>query len=342
MEVATLGGVQLHQLRYVVSVAEERGFTRAAARLLVAQPSVSAAVRSLERELGTELFHRSGGGVNPTPAGEALLPWARQVLADCEAGRAAVGDLMGLRRGRLSLGATPTLTTVVLAPVLAQFHRHYPGLDVSLTEDGSRHLVSALEHGELDLAVVILPINHSWVRTEALADEELVLAVPVDHPLAGQTSVGIAELEDLPLVMFRDGYDLREATLAVCRTAGFAPTFAVEGLEMDGVLALTAAGLGGAVVPASVVSLTADLVAIPFRDRDLRRTIGLAYRRDRTPPPAARAFADALRSAQRSALLTGSPGNGQRATADPRGRKRTRRVPRCATVSAHGSSEGPG
>ncbi|MGI8753472.1 MAG: LysR family transcriptional regulator [Acidimicrobiales bacterium] len=288
--------MQLHQLRYVVSVAEEGGFTRAADKLRVAQPSVSAAVRSLERELGIELFHRSGGGVSPTPAGDALLPWARQALADCEAGRAAVTDLMELRRGRLSLGATPTLTTVVLAPVLAEFHRRYPGLDVSLSEDGSRRLVTALERGELDLAVVILPIDHSWVRTEALADEELVLAVSSDHPLAGQASVGVADLEDLPLVMFRDGYDLREATLAVCRSAGFAPKFAVEGLEMDGVLALTAAGLGAAVVPASVAGLAGDLVAIPFRDADLRRTIGLAYRHDRTPPPAARAFADALRA----------------------------------------------
>ncbi|MDQ6782595.1 MAG: LysR substrate-binding domain-containing protein [Actinomycetota bacterium] len=289
--------MQIHQLRYVVSVTEERGFTRAADKLRVAQPSVSAAVRALERELGIELFHRSGGGVTPTPAGEALLPWARQVLADCEAGRAAVGDLMGLRRGRLSLGATPTLTTVLLAPVLADFHRSYPGLDVSLREDGSHHLVTALEGGELDLAVVILPINHSWVRTEALADEELVLAVPSDHALAGQSSVAIAQLEDLPLVMFRDGYDLRETTLAVCRSAGFAPTFAVEGLEMDGVLALTAAGLGGAVVPASVAGPAVDLVAIPFNDADLHRTIGLAYRHDRTPPPAARAFADAFRAA---------------------------------------------
>jgi DNA-binding transcriptional LysR family regulator len=289
--------VQLHQLRYVVSVAEEGGFTRAADRLRVAQPSVSAAVRALERELGIELFHRSGGRVRPTPAGDALLPWARQVLVDCEAGRDAVTDLMGLRRGRLSLGATPTLTTVVLAPVLADFHRRYPGLEVSLTEDGSRRLVTALERGELDLAVVILPIHHSWVRTEALAEEELVLAVPRDHPLAGRASVGVAELEGLPLVMFRDGYDLREATVAACRGAGFAPTYSVEGLEMDGVLALAAAGLGAAVVPASVAGPGTDLVAVAFRDADLRRTIGLAYRHDRTPPPAARAFADALRAA---------------------------------------------
>src|SRR5246127_692853 len=106
--------VQLHQLRYVVSVAEERRFTRAAGRLHVAQPSVSSAVAALEHELGALLFHRARHEVVLTGAGEAFLPWARQVLADCEAGVAAVRDLMGLQRGRLSLGATPSLTTNLL------------------------------------------------------------------------------------------------------------------------------------------------------------------------------------------------------------------------------------
>jgi DNA-binding transcriptional LysR family regulator len=281
----------------LVSVADEGGFTRAAAQLRVAQPSISAAIRGLEAELGIELFYRSGGGVAPTPAGDALLPWARQALADCEAGRAAVSDLRGLRRGRLSLGATPTLTTRLLAPVLAGFHTWYPQLEISLLEGGSRHLVSAIERGEIEMAVVVLPVNRSWVAIEALADEALVLAVPRDHPLAKRRSVAVSDLENLSLVMFRDGYDLRESTLAACRRAGFVPSFAVEGLEMDGVLALAAAGLGAAVVPMSVVDPNGPLLGIPFRTDELRRTIGLAYRRDRTLSPAAEAFADALRAA---------------------------------------------
>jgi DNA-binding transcriptional LysR family regulator len=249
----------------------------------------------LERELGIELFHRSGGEVTLTPAGEALLPWARQALADCDAGRAAVGDLKGLRRGRLSLGATPSLTTGLLAPVLAEFHRRYPDLELFLREDGSRNLVTALERGDLDLAVVILPVAGSWVHTEALADEDLILAIHRSHELAGRACVGIADLDGLPLVMFRDGYDLRESTLAACRSGGFAPTFSVEGLEMDGVLALAAAGLGAAVVPASAVDPGGALAAVPFQGVEVRRTIGLASRRDRTPAPATRAFADLLR-----------------------------------------------
>src|SRR5579875_3803283 len=237
-------GMQLHQLRYVVSVADERSFTKAAAGLLVAQPSVSAAVRALERELGVELFHRSGGHVTLSPAGEAFLPWARQVLADCDAGVAAVGDLLGLQRGRLSLGATPSITTDLLPPVLADFHRRYPKVDVSLREGGSRRLVDSLERGDIELAVVILPVEKAWVRAEPLVNEQLVRALPTGHPLTGRDRASVHDLAELPLVMFRDGYDLRETTLAMCRRAGFQPPFAVEGLEMDGVLACCAAGVG--------------------------------------------------------------------------------------------------
>ncbi|HLH99239.1 MAG TPA: LysR substrate-binding domain-containing protein [Acidimicrobiales bacterium] len=286
--------MQLHQLRYVVSVADERSFTKAAAGLLVAQPSVSAAVRALERELGVELFHRSGGHVILSPAGEAFLPWARQVLADCDAGVAAVGDLLGLQRGRLSLGATPSITTDLLPPVLADFHRRYPKVDVSLREGGSRRLVDSLERGDLELAVVILPVEKAWVRAEPLVNEQLVLALPPGHPLTGRDRASVHDLAELPLVMFRDGYDLRETTLAMCRRAGFQPPFAVEGLEMDGVLACCAAGVGAAVVPASVGSQGGRLQTVPFVESDFRRTIGLASRADRARSQAAKAFVDIL------------------------------------------------
>lgn len=287
--------MQLNQLRYMVCVAEERRFTRAAARLHVAQPSVSSAVAALEHELGAVLFHRDRAEVSLTGAGEVFLPWARQVLADCEAGTAAVRDLLGLRRGSLALGSTPSLTTNLLPPVLAAFHANHPGLDLTLHEAGSQDLVDRLEQGEMDLAVVILPVDRPWVETTELKQEELVLAVHRGHPLARRRSVRVADLEQIPLVMFKDGYDLREATLDACRNAGFSPTLVMQGLEMDGALALSAAGVGAAVVPESVVYEDGPLVAVRFRNGVLRRTIGLASRRDRPFSPAAHAFVGALR-----------------------------------------------
>jgi DNA-binding transcriptional LysR family regulator len=292
--------VQLQQLRYVVCVAEERRFTRAAARLHVAQPSVSSAVAALEHELGAPLFHRDRSEVMLTGAGEVFLPWARQILADCEAGATAVRELLGLRGGRLVLGATPSLTTNLLPPLLAAFHSEYPEVELTLHEAGSQDLVERLEQGEMDVAVVILPVDRPWVECTPLLEEELVLAVDPGHVLAERKTIRVSELELVPLVMFKDGYDLRDATLGACRRAGFMPILAMQGLEMDGALALAAAGVAAAVVPESVVASDPRLRPVRFRGRTLRRTIGLASRRDRPYSPAARAFVTALSEYLRS------------------------------------------
>ncbi len=290
-------GMQLNQLRYMVAVAEERRFTRAADRLHVAQPSISAAIAGLERELGATLFYRDKAEVSLTGAGEVFLPWARQILADCEAGAAAVRDLLGMRRGRLVIGATPSLTTNVLPPVIAAFHRSHPGVELLMREAGSGDLVERLGSGELDVAVVILPVDRPWVTCSALTRERLVLAVDPGHPLADRGSIPIGDLERVPLVMFKDGYDLREATLAACNQAGFSPLVAISGMEMDGALALVGAGVAAAVVPESVIPTSGgSLRSVCFDDASLARTVGLASRSDRPFSPAARAFVEALRA----------------------------------------------
>src|SRR5438309_2912590 len=287
--------MELHQLRYFVAVAEQRHFTKAARGLRVAQPSVSRAIRVLEEELGTSLFHRMKGNVALTPAGEILLPWARRVLADVDGATGEVSELAGLRRGRLAVGPTPSLTITILPPALAKFHAAYPGIELVLHEAGSRDLVAELEQGALDVALVIMPVRHETLETAPLLREELVVAVPHDHPLAARKSVPIAELKGVPLVMFRDGYDLRATTVAACRRAGFEPTFALEGGEMDGVLRFAAAGIGVAVVPSLVIDPAGPLHAVRLAD-PLTRTIGFANRRDRRLSRAGREFVEMVRA----------------------------------------------
>jgi len=287
--------VELHQLRYFVAVAEQRHFTKAAHELAVAQPSVSKQIRRLEDELGAPLFHRMRGNVALTPAGEALLPLARRVLTDVEGAESEVRDLTGMRRGRLSVGATPSLSTTLIPPALSRYHQSYPGIELVLHEAGSRDLVGELEQGVLDVALVILPMHHDILETTPLLREELVLAVPKSHALAQRRSVSIAELRGVPLVMFRDGYDLRATTVAACRRAGFEPTFALEGGEMDGVLRLTAAGVGVAVVPSLVVERGGPLRAVRIAKPELTRTIGFAHRHDRRLTRPAQEFVTTVR-----------------------------------------------
>lgn len=299
--------MKIQQLRYVVAVAEEQHFTRAAQQLHVAQPSLSQQVKALESELGAELFDRSRGAVTLTAAGEAFLPWARRALADLDAARAEVRELQGRRRGQLALGATPSLTTGLLPAVLARLHTAYPGIELRLHEAGSPDLALQVVDGRLDLALVILPTASTGVTTVALAEEELVLAVPPTHALAGTDRLPVSALRDVPLVVFREGYDLRVRTYALCRAAGFEPTLALEGGEMDGVLALAAAGLGPTVVPVSALRPEVPLVGLRFAGRPPTRVVGLAERSGRPRPAAAAAFVEELFATLREGGWPGGP-----------------------------------
>ena len=286
--------MEFHQLRYFVAVADRRHFTQAANDLAVAQPSISRQIKKLEAELGAPLFQRVRGRVALTQAGEALLPWAKRVLDDVAGAKSQVRELAGLGRGRLAVGATPSLTTVLLPEVLARFHAEHPGVELVVHEAGSRDLLKQLAQGEVEVALVILPVQEDAFATTPLLTEELVLAVPRGHRFARRRRISMADLRDVPLVMFREGYALRAVTMAACQRAGFEPAFALEGGEMDGVLRMVAAGLGVAVVPRSVVGHASELVGVALADPTLERTIGLAHRRDWTLSPAALRFSELL------------------------------------------------
>ncbi|CAM5271985.1 LysR family transcriptional regulator OS=Streptomyces tendae OX=1932 GN=GUR47_03865 PE=3 SV=1 [Streptomyces tendae] len=141
--------MQLQQLQYFVAVAETRHFTRAAEVVHVAQPSLSQQIKALERELGADLFLRARGNITLTDAGEALLPLARRILADADTARHEVLELAQLRRGRVRLGATPSLCTGLLPDVLRAFHDRYPGIQLLIEEGGSHDLVRELARGAL-------------------------------------------------------------------------------------------------------------------------------------------------------------------------------------------------
>ncbi|AYG79187.1 HTH-type transcriptional regulator GltC [Streptomyces hundungensis] len=283
--------MQFQQLLYFVAVAETRHFTRAAERVHVSQPSLSQQIKALENELGAELFSRARGNIALTDAGEALLPLARRILADADTARVEVQELAQLRRGRVRLGATPSLCTGLLPDVLRAFHDRHPGIQLLIEEGGSHDLVRELARGALDLALIVLPLpagSPVLTTVELLQEDLVVVSSPAEPPPCAGSAVRIAELREAPLVMFRHGYDLRELTVAACRAEGFEPAFTVEGGEMDAVLGFVRAGLGIAVVPSMVAARAGDLRVTPLARPGLRRTIALAHRGDVDPPRAAR------------------------------------------------------
>jgi DNA-binding transcriptional LysR family regulator len=286
--------VALQQLGYFVTVAEHGNLTRAAAALHLAQPSLSTQLKRLERDLGTELFERVPRGVALTPAGEALLPLARQALADVEQIRRTANELTSPEGGTLRVGATPSLSSVLLPAALTAFHAHHRRVALEFVEAGSEDLVTRLERNELDLGLVILPVPHFGVETVPLAEEDLVVVVGAGHALAGRKRLGISELAGVPLVVPRAGYTIRTTVFAACRHAGFEPTIACDGGELAGVLALVARGLGAAVIPSIVATHQPGLWTIRIDRPRLVRTIGLARRAGAVGPASAGTFATEL------------------------------------------------
>jgi DNA-binding transcriptional LysR family regulator len=285
--------VQLQQLRYFLAVAETRHFTQAADNLGVAQPTLSKQIHTLEASLGAPLFERIRGAVALTGAGEALLPLAQRMVADADAAREAVQDIVGLRRGEVRLGATPSLCSSLVPEVLRTFRAEHPEIQLYVNEGSSQDLIENLGAHTLDLALIVQPargVDEALQATPVLRESLVVASVMDGPPPTPYAQIALSELEHTPLVMFRAGYDIRGVTLEACRMAGFTPRFAVEGGEMDAVLAFVEAGLGVALVPSMVLVNRPLLRATPLAPPGMQRTIALAHRRRSVLPHAAEAL----------------------------------------------------
>ncbi|MFE2324097.1 LysR family transcriptional regulator [Streptomyces sp. NPDC059385] len=298
--------MDIRQLRYFVTVAEEANFTRAAARLHLAQPGLSSQVRQLERELGHRLLDRSGRSVTLTEVGEAVLPYARAALAAVEAVRQTADEFTGLLRGRVALGlvsgAAAAGSGFDVAAVLAGFHEEHPRVEIALTEDNSERMLIALHRGELDIAVIGLADEEPppGVSLQVVADVPLVVAVAPDDPALtspDRTSIALAELRDRPLISTPRGTGLRGVFDRACAGAGFRPRIAFEGSAPPFLAQLAARGLGVAVVPEFPADAAAALGVrtLEVTEPRLRARAAIAWRSDGPSGPAAAAFLDLLR-----------------------------------------------
>jgi len=242
------------------------------------------------------LVRRIRGDIGLTASGETLLPVARRMLADAETARREIRELAELGRGRVRLGATPSLCTRLLPRTLGCLPSGAPRRGHTGCTKMVRAICSATwRRVALDFALVIdarLDDDPVLATIPLLAEDLVVISSPDEPPLTRRARMNIVELKGVPLVMFRPGYDLRETTIAACHAAGFEPTFAVEGGEMDAVLEFVDAGLGVAVVPSTMVD--GPLRATPFRAPGLSRRVLLARRRDLEPPRAAQTFIEML------------------------------------------------
>ncbi len=289
--------MDLRKLGLFLAVVDEGGFTRAALAEFVSQPSVSQAIRELEAELGTPLFHRVGRGVTLTAAGEALVGPARQTLRDVEMARAAVSAVGGLEAGRLDLCALPTLAVDPVAPLTGAFRTRYPGVSVTLADaEGPAEVAAQVMSGDAEIGITVEHPANDTLRSVALGRQEMLVVLPPGthgrtRPLPAE------ELASRPIVTTPRGTSTRQLLDEAFAAARVTPHIAVVTEQREAVLPLVLAGAGASLLPQPVAANAASLgaVVVPMRPR-VNRTV-VAVHRDTALSPAAAAFLAIARDA---------------------------------------------
>lgn len=288
--------MEVHQLRYFVAVAETGSFTRAAARSLVAQPSLSQQIQKLERELRRPLFDRLGRHVQLTEAGLELLPRAQSILAALDETARIIREEPTPGQGQLTLGAIPTLAPYLLPRVLTRFLKRYPRVEMRLREDVTPGLLQALHAGEIDLALLSLPLDDAQLTWLELGAEPLLAALPKGHRLARRRTLRADDLANEPFILLGDMHCLAEQVTAYCRQSGFAPRLACRSVQLSTIQEMIGLGLGVSLLPA--LARAADKSGrVAYRHLGKpgpSRTIAVAWHKHRYLGPTARLFRDFL------------------------------------------------
>ncbi|MFD6446273.1 LysR family transcriptional regulator [Promicromonospora sp. NPDC060204] len=252
-------------MEYLVAVADERQFTRAAELTGVSQSGLSAAIRNLEVELGTRLFSRTTRRVEPTEAGLALLPFARSMLSSATEARDAVVKVSRELAGTLRVGSEQCLGVVDVATLLERFHRRYPRVEIAFQQAGSHELLAGVRDGELDAAFVATADHVGVLPRTVLGQEPVVFLCPQDHPLASRATVDRADLGGESFIDFHPSWAVRQMNDDAFAARGVRRRVRFTVNDVHTLLDLVDRGLGVALVPRHVAAKpqAARLVALP-------------------------------------------------------------------------------
>ena len=290
--------MELYQLEYFLEAARQRNFTRAAARLHLAQAALSEQIRNLESELGTPLFHRGRRETVLTAAGETLRQHAEALLDRATAARQAVQDLVGLRGGRLTIGAIPSVSACVLPSAIAAFRKQHPLVELALFEGTSEAVAQWVESGRVEFGIVQLPTSGGDFDEHLLFTEPFVILAAKTHPAAKQRRITLAKLAHEPFVFYKGR--ARDTALAACRAAGFEPRIACESSELETIRSLVAAGLGIALLPQLATGQpAANCIAVRLRGEPIERQVAVLSRSGHTASPGAATFRKLLAATPR-------------------------------------------
>jgi LysR family hydrogen peroxide-inducible transcriptional activator len=241
--------VEIHQLRYFVSVVEVGSFTRAAQACFVAQPSLSQQIRKLEEELGQPLFERLGRRVRLTSAGHILYERAARILSSLAEARDALRDPSDLHEGEIQVAAIPTVAPYFLPPLLRTFTRKFRRAEVTVHEDFTAEIVRGCAAGDVDLGIVALPIEDARLAVEPLFSEDLLVSIPATHPLARKRRITLEELTQERFVLLSEIHCLGAQVVRFCERRGCTPAVTCRSAQLLTVQELVGLGQGVSLVP---------------------------------------------------------------------------------------------
>ena len=284
--------MELHQLRYFVAVADEGNFSRAAAKVRVAQPSLSQQIRKLEAEMGQPLFDRLPRSVVLTEAGRCLLEYARQILASIGDARRCVDELKGKIAGHVAVGAIPTIAPYVLPQLVVTFQKHYPDVTLHIVEDVTAGIIQRIEAGELDVALASTCQQSPTLRREHLGNEPLLALVPEGHPLTKQTVVSFEDLKSQRFLLLHEMHCLSQQVHHLLESRRLLPEVALAGSQLSTIANMVAAGIGLSIIPQMMVDhqATPGCVSLAFAPPVPERELNLLYNPLRFQSKAAAAF----------------------------------------------------
>jgi len=302
--------MEFRQFKYVLKVAEEKNFSLAAKKLYISQPSLSQLILKIEEKLGTTLFDRSFTPLRLTYAGEMYVKMAQQILDLSDQFTQQIDDAAHLRRGRLTIGSSPFRNTYLLSQVIPLFTQKFPGIELILKEDTSLKLEELASEALTDFSISLLPINTAIFDYEVLFQEELLLALPPQHPISLETNrtpgdyenlakIDLATLADTPFILMEHGQKLHQTLFDLCSKAKFKPRILLETQSMDAALALVGAGMGAALLPDTLIRanrLTSKSPCYFSLNTAPKRQVIIVYRKGRYLSNAAQEFINLLRA----------------------------------------------
>ena len=300
----------LTELKYLVAVAEERHFGRAAGRCFVSQPSLSAAIRNIEDELGVHLFERSKQGVLVTEIGAEVVAQARRTLEEAARVKTVARQGKNPLKGVLRLGVIHTIAPYVLPDLVMALRKLAPDMPLDIEENVTASLDRMLKAGELDVAILALPYDAPGIEVLPVYDEEFRVVAPARHRLARKKTIAAEELDAAELLLLPEGHCLRDQVLDTCQEFSRPPLPGRQGNSLETLRSMVASGLGVTVLPATALTrryATPLVKAIDFAAPHPKRRVALAWRRGFSRPAAVRKLAEAMRGLDLPVTPLGEP-----------------------------------